>query len=96
MKTTTLGQLLEDKRNELQLTRQQVADRAGITRGYVFRLEKRGCAPTILVCAQLAEVLGITVQTMATIAMLNKSEYRSPAPNKTGKWKKRKNDERTI
>lgn len=90
MKTTTLGQLFESRRHELQLSRQQVAERTGITRGYVFRLECRGCAPTILVAAQLSEVLDIPIQTMAHLAMQNKHEYRSPAPNKTGKWKKRK------
>jgi transcriptional regulator with XRE-family HTH domain len=90
METTTLGKFLEDRRNELQLTRLQVAERTGITRGYVYRIEKRGCAPTILVCAQLSAVLGVPVQTMADLAMQNKNEYRSPAPDNTGKWKKRK------
>lgn len=65
----SLGTLLKDKRNQLGLTLDEVADAAGISKSHLHGLEGDKCEPGILMCARLSVALGLNVQMMATAAL---------------------------
>ncbi|MEH1128720.1 helix-turn-helix domain-containing protein [Micromonospora sp. CPCC 206061] len=52
-----LGQLVHDRRVELGLTQTELAERAGMTRPQLSRLESGGATPTVPLLARLAAAL---------------------------------------
>jgi DNA-binding XRE family transcriptional regulator len=52
-----LGQLVYDRRTELELTQAELADRAGMTQPQLSRLESGGATPTVPLLARLAAAL---------------------------------------
>jgi len=52
-----LGQMVHDRRVEIGLTQAELADRAGMTRPQLSRLESGGATPTVPLLARLAAAL---------------------------------------
>lgn len=57
-----LGRRVAHHRERLGLTREEVAERAGVSAGYVEYLEESPAGPTSETVARLAEALGTTVE----------------------------------
>ncbi len=57
--TTLLGELIRAARKELKLTAQEVADRAGISRGLLQRIEKGDLKCEIGAAFEVATIVGI-------------------------------------
>lgn len=52
-----LGQMVHDRRVELDLTQAELAERAGMTQPQLSRLESGGATPTVPLLARLAAAL---------------------------------------
>lgn len=61
----SLGKLLKKERKSRGLTLQDVADKAAISKSYLFDLEADKCCPTISVCIRLSTALLIPIECMA-------------------------------
>ncbi|MFI6284536.1 helix-turn-helix domain-containing protein [Streptomyces sp. NPDC051018] len=61
---TDFGRRLAARREELGLTREEVAERSGAVPGYIRYIEERGEAPGIGVMLRLAEALGTSVDAL--------------------------------
>lgn len=57
--TALLGALIREARNERKLTAQELADRAGISRGLLQRIEKGNLKCEIGVVFEVAAIVGI-------------------------------------
>lgn len=55
---------LKKQRNELGLTMQALADRAGISKSMICKMERDEAQPTIDIAARVAEALGLTLTEM--------------------------------
>jgi len=72
------GDLIKGKRDALDLTLQEVADAAGVTKGHLHDLEHgRHANPGLYTCARLALALGLSVQAMAA-AIVESHEGMKP------------------
>lgn len=59
--TTLLGQLIRVARNKHKFTAQEVADRAGISRGLLQRIEKGNLKCEIGVVFEVATIVGVNL-----------------------------------
>lgn len=91
--TALLGGLIREARKERRLTAQEVADRAGISRGLMQRIEKGDLKCEIGVVFEVATLVGITLfdadeptlsrhlsQTREKLALLPKSIRKKSRP----------------
>jgi transcriptional regulator with XRE-family HTH domain len=85
-----LGALIREARNERKLTAQELADRAGISRGMLQRIEKGNLKCEIGAVFEVAAIVGVTLfdnnenaltrylgQTKEKLALLPKSVRKS-------------------
>jgi transcriptional regulator with XRE-family HTH domain len=56
-----VGQRVRAEREKLRLSLAQLADRTGLTKAYLVRLENRGGNPTLQALAAIADALEVTV-----------------------------------
>lgn len=89
--TALLGALIREARNERQLTAQELADRAGISRGLLQRIEKGELKCEIGAVFEAATIVGVKLfdadggalskhlhQTREKLALLPKSVRKKP------------------
>lgn len=76
----TLGELLRDRRNRLDMTLDDVADAAGCSKSHLHGLESDKCEPGIVMCARLSVALGVPVQAMASAALNGALKSRAASP----------------
>jgi transcriptional regulator with XRE-family HTH domain len=55
----TFGQGCRDTRIDLDLTQQQLADRVGVTRGYIAKVERGRANPSLELVGRIGEALGL-------------------------------------
>ena len=65
----SLGTLLKKKRNSLDMTLDELAEAAGVSKSHLHGLEGDKSEPGILMCAKLSVALGLPVQAMAAAAL---------------------------
>jgi transcriptional regulator with XRE-family HTH domain len=58
------GQVIRRRRERANLSQEDIADEAGLSRNYVGMLERGERAPTIIVLRQLAVALGTTMSSL--------------------------------
>lgn len=72
------GEYLTQRRNQLQLTRQRVADESGLSYAYLAQLESgRKSSPSPTVLGQLAGVLRVSVADLSRAAGLDPGDVRA-------------------
>lgn len=89
--TTLLGSLIREARNERKLTAQELADRAGISRGMLQRIEKGNLKCEIGAVFEVAAIVGVKLfdadegtltkhlrQTKEKLALLPKAVHKKP------------------
>ncbi|MCI7431774.1 helix-turn-helix transcriptional regulator [Megasphaera sp.] len=54
-----INKLLEEKRNELKMTQEEVADKAGITRAYYSMIESGKKTPSPKIAQRIANIFNI-------------------------------------
>ncbi len=62
--TTLVGAKLREQRRHLNLTLQEVADRAGITKGFLSEVERDRATPSVATLLRLRDVLSLSVTTL--------------------------------
>jgi transcriptional regulator with XRE-family HTH domain len=62
--TTLVGAMLREQRRRLNLTLQEVADRAGITKGFLSEVERDRAAPSVATLLQLRDALSLSVSSL--------------------------------
>lgn len=62
--TTLVGAKLREQRRHLNLTLQEVADRAGITKGFLSEIERDRAAPSVATLLKLRDALSLSVSTL--------------------------------
>lgn len=62
--TTLVGAKLREQRHRLDLTLQQVADRAGITKGFLSEVERDRASPSVATLLRLRDALSLSVSTL--------------------------------
>jgi len=91
--TTLLGSLIRAARNERKLTAQELADRAGISRGMLQRIEKGNPKCEIGAVFEVATIVGVKLfdadedtltkhlrQTKEKLALLPKAVHKKSKP----------------
>jgi mannose-6-phosphate isomerase-like protein (cupin superfamily) len=59
-----VGAMLREQRRHLNLTLQEVADRAGITKGFLSEIERDRAAPSVATLLNLRDVLSLSVSSL--------------------------------
>lgn len=67
MKKVTMGMIIAEKRKELGMTQLQLADKMGVTDKAVSKWERNLAYPDVESIPKLAEILGISVDTLMQI-----------------------------
>jgi transcriptional regulator with XRE-family HTH domain len=62
--TTLVGAMLREQRRRLNLTLQEVADRAGITKGFLSEVERDRAAPSVATLLKLRDSLSLSVSSL--------------------------------
>lgn len=62
--STLVGAMLREQRRHLNLTLQEVADRAGITKGFLSEIERDRAAPSVATLLKLRDVLSLSVSSL--------------------------------
>jgi transcriptional regulator with XRE-family HTH domain len=62
--TTLVGAMLREQRRRLNLTLQEVADRADITKGFLSEIERDRAAPSVATLLRLRDVLSLSVSSL--------------------------------
>jgi transcriptional regulator with XRE-family HTH domain len=62
--TTLVGAKLREQRRHLNLTLQEVASRAGITKGFLSEVERDRAAPSVATLLKLRDALSLSVSTL--------------------------------
>ncbi len=62
--TTLVGAMLREQRRRLNLTLQEVADRAGITKGFLSEVERDRAAPSVATLLKLRDCLSLSVSSL--------------------------------
>jgi transcriptional regulator with XRE-family HTH domain len=91
--TALLGALIREARNDRKLTAQELADRAGVSRGLLQRIEKGNLKCEIGAVFEVATIVGVTLfdanentltkylrQTREKLALLPKSVRKKSKP----------------
>lgn len=74
----TIGQKIRLERQRFNMSMQQLADAAGITKATVFDLEREKCMPKLATAVEIADVFGLTVSELIgqTAPSLSEQERR--------------------
>ena len=62
--TTLVGAMLREQRRRLNLTLQEVAERAGITKGFLSEVERDRAAPSVATLLKLRDALSLSVSSL--------------------------------
>jgi quercetin dioxygenase-like cupin family protein/DNA-binding transcriptional regulator YiaG len=62
--TTLVGAMLREQRRKLNLTLQEVAGRAGITKGFLSEVERDRAAPSVATLLKLRDALSLSVSSL--------------------------------
>jgi quercetin dioxygenase-like cupin family protein len=62
--TTLVGAMLREQRRRLNLTLQEVAGRAGITKGFLSEVERDRAAPSVATLLKLRDALSLSVSSL--------------------------------
>ncbi len=91
----TFGQIIRDRRRQLDLTHQEVARRIKTSTPYVEYLESGKRHPSEKIVTRLAEVLGLDRREMFDLAKPRSQAMLSPEPNEDAKsaWEEFRKDE---
>lgn len=81
----TLGQVIRERRRQLNLTQQGVARRIKTSTPYVGHLEADKRRPSILVVSRLAEVLGLDQRDLFMLANPKAADLITPSGSERGK-----------
>ena len=73
-----VAQLVTDARRHEGLSTDELADRAGLHRGYVGMVERRSRQPSLAVAADLAEALGLSLSDLVAEAEQDAGNGRAP------------------
>ncbi len=95
MKERSFGQVIRDRRRQLDLTLQEVARRIKTSTPYVEYLESGKRHPSEKIVTRLAEVLGLDRRDMFDLAKPRSQAMLSPEPNEDAKsaWEEFRKDE---
>jgi transcriptional regulator with XRE-family HTH domain len=72
-----LGELIKKKRMSLDMTLDDVALAAGVSKSHLHGIEQGKTEPSIVICARLSIALALPVQLMASAALLQSEKKRS-------------------
>ena len=91
----TFGQVIHDRRRQLDLTLQEVARRIKTSTPYVEYLESGKRHPSEKIVTRLAEVLGLDRREMFELTKPRSQAILSPEPNEDAKsaWEEFRKDE---
>ena len=62
--TTLVGAMLREQRRRLNLTLQEVSERAGITKGFLSEVERDRAAPSVATLLRLRDALSLSVSSL--------------------------------
>jgi transcriptional regulator with XRE-family HTH domain len=95
-KERSFGQVIRDRRRQLDLTQQEIARRIKTSTPYVGHLESSKRHPSDKVLSRLAEVLGLDRRELFFLANPRAVELLRPDDNKSNKpaWEEFRKDER--
>lgn len=72
-----IGRKIKQRRLQLDLTQEELAQRAELTKGYISQLENDLCSPSIATLEDILNVLGISLQEFFTEPKREKVVYTS-------------------
>src|SRR6202522_1092301 len=77
-----VGAKLRERRRHLNLTLQEVADRVGVTKGFLSEMERDRAAPSVATLLKLRDALSLSVATLfhSAIPQLVRRQSRVPIP----------------
>ncbi len=95
-KAVTLGQVLRDRRRQLDLTQEEVAQRIGTSNPYVGHLESGKRHPSDKIVTRLADVLGLERRDLYFLANPGAREllHTRTLPSNVSAWVSFRKDER--
>src|ERR1700691_2600398 len=86
IKERSFGQVLRDRRRQLDLTQQEVARRIKTSTPYIGHLESAKRHPSDKIVTRLAEVLGLDRRELFCLANPRAQAILSPEPYTDTKW----------
>ena len=77
-----VGAKLRERRRHLNLTLQEVADRVGVTKGFLSEMERDRAAPSVATLLKLRDALSLSMATLfhSAIPQLVRRQSRVPIP----------------
>ena len=95
-KAITFGQVVRDRRRQLDLTQEEVAHRINTSTPYVGHLESSKRHPSDKIVTRLADVLGLERRELYFLANPGAREllHTRPAPSSASAWDSFRKDER--
>src|ERR1700734_3525170 len=77
-----VGAKLRERRRHLNLTLQEVADRIGVTKGFLSEIERDRAAPSVATLLKLRDALSLSVATLfhSAIPQVVRRQSRVPIP----------------
>lgn len=77
-----VGAKLRERRRHLNLTLQDVADRVGVTKGFLSEIERDQAAPSVATLLKLRDALSLSVSTLfhSAIPQVVRRQLRVPIP----------------
>ena len=77
-----VGAKLRERRRHLNLTLQEVADRVGVTKGFLSEIERDRAAPSVATLLKLRDALSLSVSTLfhSAIPQVVRQQARVPIP----------------
>ena len=77
-----VGAKLRERRRHLNLTLQEVADRVGVTKGFLSEIERDRAAPSVATLLKLRDALSLSVATLfhSAIPQVVRHQARVPIP----------------
>lgn len=66
MMPRTFGEFMKECRTLLSLTLDQAADKSGVSKSFIWELEKGNAEPSLKIAACLGEAYGVSLETMAS------------------------------
>ena len=78
--TNLVGAKLRERRRHLNLTLQEVADRVGVTKGFLSEIERDRAAPSVATLLKLRDALSLSVATLfhSAIPQVVRQQSREP------------------
>jgi transcriptional regulator with XRE-family HTH domain len=94
----SFGQIIRDRRRQLDLGQTEVAKRIGVTPSYVGQLENGRRHPSVNIIGRLAQVLGFEVLDLLLLASPRRNELLVPKADSAvdSVWEQFQNDESLL